>query len=266
MEKVGFALQYEGVWMHRGGNKWDFEARKCEVATVLPTVSYDEFVSIVCSRLRIDRSEYDLTMKFNFSAALSVLPVEVKDEESLQFFLSQRSGGGLNVVVPLCLTFCKNFGPNCLNASDARSQTDGNYDQYPQEIDFARNSVEETLEPHDNVGRSQGTTNPREVLHGYFSGLDDVNERRGFDAHAFDGVEDIPQYNDDQVRFGDHVSTSCVSHGPPEVAAAMGTDLANYLTNPECETAGMSIEADYLRCSELKVGVQYQNKLELQKK
>ena len=102
---VRVLISYEGQWRTTQG-RWSFNGQKAKGMIVSKDITYDELVERLGHSLMVDESQYDLDMRFLVDSGIPMAPVEIQNNEDVNFFISETSSKG-NPRYPLCITLLK---------------------------------------------------------------------------------------------------------------------------------------------------------------
>lgn len=102
---VRILISYEGQWRTTQGH-WSFNGQKTKGMIVSKDLTYDELVEILGHSLMVDESQYDLDMRFLVDSGFSMAPVEIQNNEDVNFFISETSSKDSSRY-PLCITLLK---------------------------------------------------------------------------------------------------------------------------------------------------------------
>ena len=102
---VRLFISYQGQWSNTQG-RWSFDGGKAKGITVSRDITYHELVEKLCGSLMVDRSLYDLDMRFLVNSAVPMPPFEVENDDDVNFFLGENSGKD-SPRYPLCISLVR---------------------------------------------------------------------------------------------------------------------------------------------------------------
>ncbi|XP_062100885.1 uncharacterized protein LOC133806813 [Humulus lupulus] len=101
--RVNIIVSYNGVWEQKG-EKWNFKAGSNTIIHVPIDVGYIELLEKLYSKLKVDRSLFDLKLEVPFTCNdFSVDPIEITDDEGVSALILENSKS-LKHQVPLCVS------------------------------------------------------------------------------------------------------------------------------------------------------------------
>ncbi|XP_062104417.1 uncharacterized protein LOC133815617 [Humulus lupulus] len=101
--RVNIIVSYNGVWEQKG-EKWNFKAGSNTIIYVPIDVGYIELLEKLYSKLKVDRSLFDLKLEVPFTCNdFSVDPIEITDDEGVSALILENSKS-LKHRVPLCVS------------------------------------------------------------------------------------------------------------------------------------------------------------------
>ncbi|XP_062086059.1 uncharacterized protein LOC133792158 [Humulus lupulus] len=101
--RVNIIVSYNGVWEQKG-EKWNFKAGSNTIIHVPIDVGYIELLEKLYSKLKVDRSLFDLKLEVPFTCNdFSVDPIEITDDEGVSALILENSKS-LKHRVPLCVS------------------------------------------------------------------------------------------------------------------------------------------------------------------
>ena len=105
MDEVEIMLLYEGEWMQEV-NSFYFKGGKGKGIEVSKTILYEDLLEMIYRILKLDPTNYYVSMKYVFNANILTCPIEVIDDGDVKFFIGLNSTSG-KLSVPLCITIEK---------------------------------------------------------------------------------------------------------------------------------------------------------------
>ncbi|XP_062101338.1 uncharacterized protein LOC133807180 [Humulus lupulus] len=102
--RVNIIVPYNGVWEQKA-EKWNFKASLNTIIHVPIDVSYIKLLEKLYSKLKVDRSLFDLKLEVSFTCNdFSVDLIEITDDEGVSVLILENSKS-LKHRVPLCVNY-----------------------------------------------------------------------------------------------------------------------------------------------------------------